>query len=54
MQYEHILEKLDQLAGDVKELKAKPGKRWESIIEKVIGLLAAAVVGYVLAQIGLQ
>ena len=54
VQYEHILEKLDQLAGDVKELKAKPGKRWESIIEKVIGLLAAAVVGYVLAQIGLQ
>ena len=27
LQYEHILEKLDQLAGDVKELKAKPGKR---------------------------
>ena len=54
VQYEHIMEKLDQLAGDVKELKAKPGKRWEGIVEKVIGLVAAAVVGYFLARLGLQ
>ena len=54
VQYEHIMEKLDELAGDVKELKAKPGKRWEGIVEKVIGLVAAAVVGYFLARLGLQ
>lgn len=54
VQYENILEKLDQLSGDVNELKAKPAKRWESILEKVIGLFAAGLVGYVLAQIGLS
>lgn len=53
VQYENILEKLDQLAGDVKELKSKSAKRWESIVEKVIGLLVAAVVGFFLARVGL-
>ena len=53
MQYEHIMEKLDQLAGDVKELKAKPGKRWEGIVEKAIGILVAAVLGFMLARLGL-
>lgn len=54
VQYEHILEKLDQLAGDVKELKAKPGKRWEGIVEKAIGVLVAAMLGYMLAWFGLK
>lgn len=53
VQYENILEKLDQLAGDVKDLKSKPAKRWENIVEKVLGIVAAAVVGFVLAKIGL-
>ena len=48
------MEKLDRLSGDVKELKAKPAKRWESIVEKVIGLVIAAVVGFALARLGLQ
>lgn len=54
VQYEHILEKLDQLTMDVKELKAKPGKRWEGIVEKVIGLVVAAVVGYFMAMLGMK
>lgn len=53
VQYEHIMEKLEQLAGDVKELKAKPGKRWEGIVEKAIGILVAAVLGFMLARLGL-
>ena len=53
VQHEHIMEKLDQLAGDVKELKAKPGKRWEGIVEKAIGILVAAVLGFMLARLGL-
>ena len=43
VQYENILEKLDQLAGDVKELKSKSAKRWESIVEKVVGFFLARV-----------
>lgn len=53
VQYENILEKLDRLAGDVKELKAKPVKRWESIVETVLGIVVAAVVGFALAKLGL-
>lgn len=33
--------------------QAKPGKRWDTIVEKVILAVVAAVVGFVLAQIGL-
>ena len=41
------------LANDVEDLKGKPGKRWESIVEKVIWAVVAALVGFGLAQIGL-
>lgn len=38
---------------DVKELTGKPGKRWDAFVEKVIWALAAAVIGFLLARIGL-
>lgn len=41
------------LAGEVEELKEKPAKRWESFVEKVIWAVAAAVIGFVLARMGL-
>lgn len=41
------------LAGEVEELKEKPGKRWEGLVEKVIWAVAAALLGYVFANIGL-
>lgn len=53
VQYEHIMEKLDKLATDVAELKAKPARRWEGVVEKIIGVLVAAIVGFMLARIGL-
>lgn len=53
VQYEHILEKLDAMAGDVKELKEKPGKRWEGIVKNLIEIVAAAVAGFFLAKFGL-
>ncbi len=46
----HIVTALDD---KVTALESKPGKRWESIVEKAIGLFVAAVVGYLLARIGL-
>ncbi len=42
-----------EIKNEVKEINAKPGKRWESLIEKVVMALAAALVGFLLAQIGL-
>lgn len=53
VQYENILEKLDQLAGDVKDLKAKPAKRWESVMEKILSTVVAAIMGFVLARLSL-
>ena len=37
----------------VETLESKPAKRWDSVVDKVILLLIAAGVGYVLAQLGL-
>ena len=34
-------------------LEAKPGKRWESIVEKIIWAVCAAVIAFLLARIGL-
>ncbi len=46
-------EKVDGLCVDVQEIKLKPGKRWETVVGQVVSLLVAAVLGYVLARMGL-
>lgn len=40
------------LTGKVDKLEQKPGKRWDSLIEKIIMTGAAAVVGFLLAHFG--
>lgn len=46
-------ENLDKIAGKVEQIEAEPGKRWKSVVEKVMLLVVAAVVGYILARVGL-
>lgn len=46
-------DKVDSLCTDVQELKAEPGKRWKGVVEKVIYIVVAAVVGFILARLGL-
>lgn len=41
------------LTNEVEEMKEKPGKRWESLVEKIIWAVVAAALGFILAQIGL-
>ena len=41
------------LTNKVEELEEKPGKRWESIVEKIIWAIAAAVIAFLLGRIGL-
>lgn len=48
-----ILEKLDDLAEKVDALESKPGKRWESLVEKAIWAVCAAVIAFLLARVGL-
>ncbi len=52
-QYKNILDKLEQISEDVDELKSKPAKRWDGIVEKIIGIIVAAVIGFMLARLGL-
>lgn len=40
--------------ADVDELKEKPAKRWDSVVGQVIGLVVAALVGMLLARMGLS
>ena len=46
--------------NDVKEIKStvkgltnKSGQRWDNLIDKIVTVLAAAIVGFILAKIGL-
>ena len=42
-----------EIKEDVKMLASKPGKMWDSMVEKIRLTIAAAVVGYILAQFGM-
>ena len=42
-----------EIKNDVKTLTGKPGQRWDNLVDKVIVTLAAAVVGFILAKLGL-
>lgn len=42
-----------EIKADVKSLAAKPGKRWEAVVDKVVLSVAAAVVAFLLGRIGL-
>ena len=43
---------LAEMKADVKEIKEKPGKRWDSAVDKVLMIILAAVVTFMLAKIG--
>ncbi len=44
---------LTEMKRDVKQIKEKPAKRWDAMAEKVLTLITAAVVAWMLGQIGL-
>lgn len=48
-----IDEKLDELSATVKALVDKPAKRWESLVEKVLWAVVAAVIAFLLGRVGL-
>jgi hypothetical protein len=39
------------LTGEVEELKEKPGKRWDNLVNNIIWGVAGAVLAYLLANI---
>lgn len=44
---------LDVLSHKVDELEDKPAKRWDGLVDKIIAVVAGAVIGALLAQYGL-
>lgn len=42
-----------EIKDDVKSLKIKPLKRWDSIVNTVLIALVTAIVGFLLARLGL-
>lgn len=45
--------KVDALCADVQALKDEPAKKWRFVVEKSIYIIISAVIGYILARIGL-
>lgn len=41
------------LTQDVEEMKGKPGKRWDNLMDKVVWGIVGALLAYLLANIGL-
>lgn len=44
---------MDILTTKVDKLEEQPGKRWDGLVDKIILTVTAAVVGFILAKIGL-
>ncbi len=44
---------IKEIKADVKTLTAKPAKRWEGLVEKMLLTVAAALVAFALAKLGL-
>ena len=45
--------RLNEALATIAALKEKPAKRWESIIDKAIWAVLAAVIAFVLGRMGL-
>ncbi len=50
---QQIEDKLDDLSSDVKSLKEKPAKRWESISATILQWVVTALLAYIAVKIGI-
>lgn len=49
-----IKDDTEEIKESVHELKAKPGKRWDGLVDKVIWAVLGGVIEFLLAKIGLS
>ena len=49
---ENVETDVKEIKSDVKSLTGKSGKLWDGMVEKIIMIIVAAIVGFVLAKIG--
>ena len=50
---EQVVETVGKLDSKVTLLEEKPAKRWDALVDKIVWTIAAALIGFVLAQVGL-
>ena len=50
---ENVESDVKEIKTDVKNLADKPAKRWESLVGTVLTTIVAAVVGFLLAKLGM-
>lgn len=52
-QMKQMNQSVSTLTEEMEEMKVKPAKRWDAIVEKIIFGLVGACLAYILTQIGL-
>lgn len=50
---ERVADAVDELDGKVTALEAKPAKRWDELVSKLVLVVATAVVTWLLSRVGL-
>lgn len=50
---ENVENDVKEIKSDVKSLTNKPGQKWDALMDKIILTVAAAVIGFVLAKLGI-
>ena len=50
---ENMENDVKEIKGDVKSLTGKSGQRWDNLVDKIVWAIAAAVIAFLLARIGL-
>lgn len=50
---ENVESDVKEIKRDVKDLTGKSGKRWDDLVEKIVWAIAAAVLAFLSARIGL-
>ena len=53
VEQKNMRDDLTEMKDDVKQIKEKPGKRWDMAAEKVLTLFIAAVVAWMLTRVGI-
>ena len=49
---ERVEDDVKEIKSDVKSLTGKPAKKWDNLVNQVISILVAGVVGFILAKFG--
>lgn len=52
-QLKSINTSMETVKTEVEEIKEKPGKRWDNLVDKILWAIAGALLAYALSQVGL-